>query len=67
MLAAGTDSTTWKMRGVAIAGIVFSVALFAFLPKTAMRINNLLGIVKVIMLLFVIFTGMLKLKYFSRS
>ncbi|TIC30588.1 amino acid transporter [Wallemia mellicola] len=57
LLAAQTEVTTWKLRGVGIAGISFAILLFAFFPKIAMKINNLLGVVKVFMLLFVIATG----------
>lgn len=57
LLATQTEVTTWKLRGVGIAGISFAILLFAFFPKIAMKINNLLGVVKVFMLLFVIATG----------
>ncbi|TIC00628.1 amino acid transporter [Wallemia mellicola] len=56
LLAAGQEVTTWKMRGVAIASVSFAVLIFAFFPRAAMYTNNMFGAIKIIMLLFVIFT-----------
>ena len=60
LLAAGQEVTTWKMRGIAIASVSFAVLIFAFFPRAAMYTNNVFGAIKIIMLLFVIFTGMFR-------
>ncbi|TIC22551.1 putative methionine permease [Wallemia mellicola] len=57
LLAAGQEVTTWKIRGIAIASVSFAVLIFAFFPRAAMYTNNVFGAIKIIMLLFVIFTG----------
>jgi hypothetical protein len=71
LLAAGEESTTWKLRGVAVASTTFAIfvgvpyfvfhladrKLFAVFPRTAMFVNNVTGFVKIFMLLFVICTG----------
>ncbi|KAI8256555.1 hypothetical protein K4K58_004790 [Colletotrichum sp. SAR11_239] len=35
LVAAGVDSTTWKLRGVAIAGAIFSVGIHTVAPRTS--------------------------------
>ncbi|KAF4126071.1 Amino acid permease [Geosmithia morbida] len=47
----------WPARGVGIAAITFSVALHAVLPKWGIRLVNVLGVFKVVTLLFIVFSG----------
>jgi len=47
----------WPARGVGIAGVTFAVALHAVAPKWGVRLFNVLGIFKVVTLLFIVFSG----------
>ncbi|KAI1341319.1 amino acid/polyamine transporter I [Xylariaceae sp. FL0016] len=47
----------WAARGIGIACITFAVTLHATLPKWGLRLVNLLGIFKVVVLLLVVFSG----------
>lgn len=47
----------WVARGIGILCVTFAVVLHSFLPKWGLRIVNLLGIFKVFVLLFIVFSG----------
>ena len=47
----------WAARGVGIASVTFAVALHAVAPKWGVRLFNVLGIFKVVTLLFIVFSG----------
>ncbi|KAI0836502.1 amino acid transporter [Hypoxylon sp. FL0890] len=47
----------WTARGIAIACITFAVVLHSTLPKWGLRFVNLLGIFKVVILVFIVFSG----------
>ena len=47
----------WAARGIAIACVTFSVALHSMLPKWGIRLVNVLGVFKVVILLFIVFAG----------
>lgn len=47
----------WQACGIAVACITFPVALHSTLPKCGVRLFNLLGIFKVVILLFIVFAG----------
>ncbi|KAI0601190.1 amino acid/polyamine transporter I [Biscogniauxia sp. FL1348] len=47
----------WAARGIAIACITFSVVLHSTLPKWGLRLVNVLGIFKVVILIFIVFSG----------
>ncbi|KAI5461703.1 amino acid permease-domain-containing protein [Mariannaea sp. PMI_226] len=49
--------TNWELKGVAIAGYTLAVLLVALHTKYAYWFSNAIGAVKVITLLFIIFTG----------
>ncbi len=49
--------TEWAKRGIAIIIITFVTLLHTFLPKWGVRLMNLLGSIKVIVLLFIVVTG----------
>ncbi|CEI66010.1 High-affinity methionine permease [Fusarium venenatum] len=47
----------WEARGIAVACITFSVLLHSTLPKWGIRLFNVLGVFKVVILLFIVFSG----------
>lgn len=59
--AAGGDGASsqdgWPARAIGIAVITFAVSLHAFLPRWGLRLVNALGIFKVAILLFIVFSG----------
>lgn len=58
LFASGSESPDgWAARGIAVACVTFSVLLHATLPKWGIRLFNVLGVFKVIILLFIIFSG----------
>lgn len=58
LLAAGQDQGDgWRPRGIAIACITFAVALHSAAPKWGLRLVNVLGIFKVVVLVFIVFSG----------
>lgn len=57
LVASGADSTTWKLRGVAIAGAVFSVGIHTVAPRVGRGIQDLLSAVKLFTLLFIVCCG----------
>ncbi|KAF5005344.1 hypothetical protein FDECE_8202 [Fusarium decemcellulare] len=57
LVAAGAESTTWKLRGVAIAGAVFSCGVHAVTPKLGRWISDLLSVVKLFTLAFIVCCG----------
>lgn len=56
-VAAGKKASEWEERGVAIAVIVFITMLHTLLPNWGVRGMNVLGVYKVILLLFIVITG----------
>ncbi|KAI2617887.1 amino acid transporter [Hypoxylon sp. NC1633] len=58
LAAAGSEQGDgWTARGIAIACITFAVVLHSTLPRWGLRLVNVLGIFKVVVLLFIIFSG----------
>ena len=58
LYAAGWGSNDgWPARAVGIAGVTFSVVLHAVLPKWGVRLFDVLGIFKVVTVLFIVFSG----------
>ncbi|KAH7091712.1 amino acid/polyamine transporter I [Auriculariales sp. MPI-PUGE-AT-0066] len=58
LLASGKESPDgWAARGIAIGCVTFVVLLHSIAPKWGMRLANLLGIFKVIILLIIVFAG----------
>ncbi|KAI1405070.1 amino acid transporter [Hypoxylon fuscum] len=47
----------WTARGIAIACITFAVGLHSTLPKWGLRLVNVLGLFKVVILVFIVFSG----------
>lgn len=47
----------WAARGIGIACATFAVTLHAVAPKWGIRLFNVLGVFKVVILLFIVFSG----------
>lgn len=47
----------WQARGIAIGCITFAVTLHSTLPKWGIRLFNVLGVFKVFILIFIVFSG----------
>ncbi|KAJ5667758.1 uncharacterized protein N7477_006328 [Penicillium maclennaniae] len=57
IVAAGRTATDWEERGIAIGVIVSITLLHTFLPSWGVRGMNIMGVYKVILLLFIVVTG----------
>ncbi|KAK0736278.1 amino acid/polyamine transporter I [Apiosordaria backusii] len=58
LYAAGNElEDTYKARGVGVACVTFAVILHAVAPKWGIRLFNALGVFKVGVLLFIVFSG----------
>ncbi|KAK6206619.1 hypothetical protein LQW54_007571 [Pestalotiopsis sp. IQ-011] len=58
LFAAGsTEPDGWAARGIGIACATFAVGLHAVFPKWGLRLVNVLGVFKVIILLLIVFSG----------
>ncbi|KAK0621996.1 amino acid permease [Bombardia bombarda] len=58
LYASGNElKDTFKGRAIGIACVTFSVVLHATLPKWGIRLFNVLGVFKVVILLFIVFSG----------
>ncbi|KAB5529046.1 amino acid/polyamine transporter I [Coniochaeta sp. 2T2.1] len=58
LFASGSTSPDgWAARGIAIACVTFAVALHSIAPIWGLRLGNVLGVFKVVILLFIVFSG----------
>lgn len=58
LAASGSDTTDgWAARGIGVACATFSVLLHSTFPKWGIRLFNVLGVFKVVILLFIVFSG----------
>ncbi|ROW03719.1 hypothetical protein VMCG_05336 [Cytospora schulzeri] len=58
LLATGSSSLDgWATRGIGVACISFAVLLHSLLPTWGLRLVSMLGIAKVVILLFIVFSG----------
>jgi amino acid transporter len=58
LFASGRETPDgWEARGIAVACVTFSVLLHSTLPKWGIRLFNVLGVFKVVILLFIVFSG----------
>lgn len=58
LFASGSEQPDgWLARGLGIICVTFAVLLHALLPKWGVRLVNVLGIFKVVVLLFIVFSG----------
>ncbi|KAL1851095.1 hypothetical protein Daus18300_012642 [Diaporthe australafricana] len=52
-----TEPDGWAARGLGIACATFAVVLHSVLPKWGLRLVNVLGVFKVVILVFIVFSG----------
>ena len=57
LVSAGVESTTWKLRGIAIAAAVFSVAMHTATPRAGRMLQDALSVIKLFTLLFIVCCG----------
>ncbi|KAK1758845.1 high-affinity methionine permease [Echria macrotheca] len=58
LYAAGNElKDSYRARGVGVACVTFAVVLHAVAPKWGVRLFNVLGVFKVVVLLFIVFSG----------
>ncbi|KAJ5198618.1 uncharacterized protein N7498_007735 [Penicillium cinerascens] len=57
VVAAGKTTSEWEERGIAIGVIIFITLLHTLLPNWGVRGMNVIGVIKVILLLFIVITG----------
>ncbi|MCJ1468578.1 hypothetical protein MMC07_007207 [Pseudocyphellaria aurata] len=58
LLASGSDAPDgWTARAIGVGCITFAVVLHSTLPKWGMRLFDVLGVFKVVVLLFIVFSG----------
>ncbi|KAL2213206.1 amino acid transporter [Sarocladium strictum] len=57
LVSAGVESTTWLLRGIAIAGAVFAVGIHTITPRLGRWLQDALAAVKLFVLFFIICCG----------
>lgn len=58
LFASGSDAPDgWEARAIGVGCITFAVILHGTFPKWGMRLFDVLGVFKVVILLFIIFSG----------
>ncbi|KAJ5682387.1 hypothetical protein N7462_005552 [Penicillium macrosclerotiorum] len=55
--AAAVESTTWKLRGLAIAAVSFAVGVHSVAPRLGRGLQDVMSAVKLFTLLFIVCTG----------
>ncbi|KAJ5852530.1 uncharacterized protein N7529_011915 [Penicillium soppii] len=55
--AAGVESTTWKLRGLAIAATAFAVGIHTVVPRVGRGLQDMMSAVKLFILFFIVCTG----------
>ncbi|KAK4697250.1 hypothetical protein P7C70_g8242, partial [Phenoliferia sp. Uapishka_3] len=62
--AANTEVDRWNQRAIGVAVITFALILHGALPKWGLRLQNVLGLFKIVVLLFIIITRSMHIKFF---
>ncbi|CAN6653408.1 high-affinity methionine permease [Trichomonascus vanleenenianus] len=57
LYAAGTEVTRWNQRLVGLACVTFAFLVHAFLLKWGLRLQNVLGVFKLVVIMIIIVTG----------
>ncbi|KAM4066360.1 amino acid permease [Hirsutella rhossiliensis] len=55
--SSGRESDGWQVRAIAVAVVTFAVVVHSVLPKWGIRLFTVLGVVKVAILVFIVFSG----------
>jgi amino acid transporter len=61
LVAAGVEAGTWNVRGLAVGSYTVIILIGILSTKWSLRLSNLIGIVKLITLIFVAVTGLVVL------
>ncbi|KJA26265.1 hypothetical protein HYPSUDRAFT_199018 [Hypholoma sublateritium FD-334 SS-4] len=61
LVAAGKETTTWAVRGVAVGVFTGIVLLCILSTRWSLRVSNAIGVVKVLTLIFISITGLVVL------
>lgn len=61
LVAAGVADTTWRTRGLAVGAYTFVIMVGITSTRWSLRITNVIGVVKVLTLLFIAITGLVVL------
>ncbi|KZW03418.1 high-affinity methionine permease [Exidia glandulosa HHB12029] len=59
--AAGQEVTQWNQRAIGLGVITFALLVHSIVPKWGIRLQNALGVFKLVVLLFIIFSGFVAL------
>ncbi|KAJ5166930.1 uncharacterized protein N7482_005711 [Penicillium canariense] len=54
---ASVESTTWRLRGLAIGAVSFAVGVHSIAPRVGRKLQDVLGALKLFILLFIVCTG----------
>ncbi|KAL4967038.1 amino acid permease-domain-containing protein [Aspergillus stella-maris] len=57
VLASGKEASEWEERGIAIGVISFITLLHVFFPNAGVRGMNAIGVIKIVLLVFIVVTG----------
>ncbi|THH13249.1 hypothetical protein EW146_g6945 [Bondarzewia mesenterica] len=57
LLAAGKEVTQWNQRGIGIACVTFALIVHSVFLKWGLRLQNALGVFKIVILLLISFSG----------
>ncbi|KAF5553401.1 high-affinity methionine permease [Fusarium napiforme] len=58
LFASGRETPDgWEARGIAVTCVTFAVLMHSVTPKWGIRLFNVLGVFKVVILLFIVFSG----------
>ncbi|KAJ5771237.1 uncharacterized protein N7511_003288, partial [Penicillium nucicola] len=55
--ATGVESTTWKLRGLAVAAVSFAVGIHIVVPRVGRGLQDAMSAVKLFILFFIVCTG----------
>lgn len=61
LVAAGGETSTWNVRGLAVGAFTIIIIICIISTKWSLRLSNLIGVVKVITLVFIAITGLVVL------
>ena len=57
LIAANHMATEWGERGIALAVVIVITCIHTFTPSLGVRLMNVLGLIKTIVLVFIVITG----------
>ncbi|KAF6224250.1 hypothetical protein HO133_010825 [Letharia lupina] len=57
LIAANHNVTEWGERGIALAVIIAVTCIHTFTPNLGVKLMNILGVIKIVVLVFIVITG----------